>query len=75
MKIKVKYEVSSRQRSDSFKPEDLGFTENEWKELSYDQKQEALMEAAENDQPYWVVDTFEEIWNNFLSNASAIWRL
>lgn len=75
MKIKVKYEVSSRQRSESFKPEDLGFTENEWKELSYDQKQEALMEAAENDQPYWVVDTFEEIWNNFLSNASAIWRL
>jgi hypothetical protein len=61
MKIKVKYEVSSRQRSESFKPEDLGFTENEWKELSYDQKQEALMEAAENDQPYWVVDTFEEI--------------
>jgi hypothetical protein len=61
MKIKVKYEVSSSQRSDSFKPEDLGFTENEWKELSYDQKQEALMEAAENDQPYWVVDTFEEI--------------
>ena len=61
MKIKVKYEVSNRQRSDSFKPEDLGFTENEWKELSYDQKQEALMEAAENDQPYWVVDTFEEI--------------
>jgi hypothetical protein len=61
MKIKVKYEVSSRQRSDSFKPEDLGFTEDEWKQLSYDQKQEALMEAAENDQPYWVVDNFEEI--------------
>lgn len=60
MRIKVKYGVNSTSRSDSFKPEELGFTENEWKKLSYGEKQEALMEAVENDQPYWCVDSFDE---------------
>ena len=60
MKIKVKYQVNTRTRSDSFKPEDLGFTEKEWKLLSYDKKQEALMEAVENDNPYWVVGEITE---------------
>jgi hypothetical protein len=28
--------------------------------LSYDKKQEALMEAVENDNPYWVVGEITE---------------
>jgi hypothetical protein len=61
MKIKVKYQVNATSKQESFEPERLGFTEKEWKKLSYDQKQEALMDAVENDSPYWAVDNFEEI--------------
>lgn len=60
MKIKVKYEVSETSKHDSFNPEDLGFTEKEWKKLPYDKKVEALMDAVENDSPYWVVEKIDE---------------
>lgn len=59
MKIKVKYEVSESQRHHTWDLEDLGVTEEEWKEMSEDNKREILMDAIV-EQPYWAVDTFSE---------------
>jgi hypothetical protein len=60
VKIKVKYEVNERQRSETFSLEDLGYTEEQWKEMDEDKKREILMDAMV-EQPYWAVDRFEEI--------------
>ncbi len=60
MKIRVRYSASQSERHEIWTPEDLGFTEQEWKELPEDKKREALMTAAESEPPYWAVDSFEE---------------
>lgn len=56
MKIQVKYEASSTTNYESFDTEDyFGYTDEQWNELSEDEKNSLLMEAVENNQPYWMV--------------------
>ena len=59
MKIKVKYDVSATQRYESFDLEDLGVSEEKWNNMIDEEKRQLLMDAAETDQPYWVVSKFE----------------
>lgn len=60
MKITVKYGVSQSRTNATWDLEDLGLSVEEWNEMSKDKKEEILMEMMENDQPYWMVETFEE---------------
>ena len=59
MKIKVKYDVSSTAMRETYDLEDLGVTEDEWKEMNDDKKREILMDAVV-EQPYWMVDEYSE---------------
>ncbi len=63
MRISVKLEASENRSHHTFDLEDLGFTEQEWSEMSGTEKEEAINKAASDlpEQPYWCVDTFDEI--------------
>lgn len=57
MKIEVKYEASYTTKYETFDTkEQFGLTDDEWNELSEDEKNSLLMEAVENNQPYWMVE-------------------
>lgn len=62
MKISVKLEVSQLRSHATFDLEDLNLTKEEWDQLSYEAKQEAVKEAIYDlpDQPYWCLDSFKE---------------
>ena len=56
MKIEVKYEASSTTNYETFDTEDyFGYTDEQWNELSEDDRNSLLMEAVENNPPYWMV--------------------
>lgn len=61
-KIWIRLEVSQNNTSVSATPDDLGYTEEDWEKLSFAEKQDELQKYANelSDQPYWVVDKFEE---------------
>ena len=61
MTIKVKYEASETSISELFTLEDFNLTKEEWDQMSDDKKNELLMEMVENNQPYWVVESFTEM--------------
>lgn len=61
MKITVKYEVSQTRTDETWDLEEMGFTEDQWEEMDSEEKNEALMDMMENQQPYWMVDYFREI--------------
>lgn len=64
MKVEVKYEANETQRWETFDLEvDLGLSEEEWKEMSEDEKREILMDSI-TEQPYWMVDRFTEKQRN-----------
>lgn len=61
MKVKVKYEASETQRTDTFDVEqDFGLTIEQWNEMTDDSKRELLMDSVEHEPPYWAVEKFEE---------------
>lgn len=62
MKIYAKLEVSQNTSSETFDLEDLGVTEEEWENLSYNDKKELIAKAVLDlpDQPYWMLDNFSE---------------
>ncbi len=61
-KISIRMAVSQTTNHWDVAVEDLGFTEDEWTNLSEEAKKEALNEYVGDlpEQPYWVVDTFTE---------------
>lgn len=62
MKISVKLEVSENTGHKTFDLDDLDITEQKWNEMS-DSEKRSLIETAVFDlpeQPYWMVDSFEE---------------
>ena len=60
MKVKAKYEVSETSKTDTWDVEDLGYSPEEWSELSEDAKNKVLIDAIV-EQPYWCVASYEEI--------------
>lgn len=58
MKIIVKYEASQTETHYTWDLDDLGYTEEEWNNLSEDEQKEALEEGL-SDTPYWVATKIE----------------
>lgn len=60
--IKVNIEASQTQSSLSIDLDDLGINKSDWDEMSEDKKEEQIRNYVldMNDQPYWVLDKFEE---------------
>lgn len=62
MKLRVKCEPNEDSRSFTVDTTDLGYTDEEWNELSEEAKLEAIHEEIDGyEQPYWIVDKFSEI--------------
>jgi len=62
MKIKIKLEVSDDKRTEYVTIDDLGLTNEEWGNLSEEEKFSCIQGYCDSiEQPYWAVDTFEEI--------------
>ena len=63
MRISVKLDVSQNKGNHTFDLEDFDVTEKEWEELDDVQRREIIENAVFElpEQPYWMVDTFEEI--------------
>ena len=61
MKISVKLGASETTGNETFDLEDLGLTQEEWDLMSESEKHKVIKEVvfAQNNQPYWVVDSFE----------------
>lgn len=63
MKLKVKMTVSESGSSATIDVEnDMGYSINDWNTMSEDEQQTALQKYVDDDanQPYWVVENFEE---------------
>lgn len=63
MKIKVNLEASQTSNIWKFDLEELGYSEEEWRELKIDEKLKAVTDWVNDlpEQPYWVLDNFTEI--------------
>lgn len=61
-KIKAKLETSETAKSFTFNFHDLDVTKEEWEAMSDTEKHNVIQNAVFelNEQPYWVLDTFEE---------------
>ena len=62
MKISVKLGASETTGNETFDLEDLGLTQEEWDLMSESEKNIVIENAVfeQNDQPYWMVDSFNE---------------
>jgi len=62
MKIQITLEASETNTSRSVDIEDLGFTESEWELLPESEKKASIESYVMglSEQPYWVLDSFEE---------------
>ena len=62
MKIRVTYEASSTSNIEEFDTEDyFGYSDEEWNAMGEDERNQLLMEAVENNPPYWMVERVTEI--------------
>ncbi len=62
MKISVNLEVSQRTNHTTIDLDDLNLSQAEWEHMTESEKEEAVKEwiSEMNDQPYWMLDSFEE---------------
>ena len=70
MKITVKYDVSQHTRTDTYDVSDFGLSDEEWNDMSDDEKNIVLMDMVENDRPYWTVDSINEKDKIFLQSLT-----
>lgn len=63
MKIKVNLEASETTNYWKFDLEELNYSEEEWNNLSKEEKEEAIKEWVNDlsEQPYWCLDKWQEI--------------
>ena len=62
MKIRVNYEASSTSNIEEFDTEEyFGYSDEEWNAMGEDERNALLMEAVENNPPYWMVERVTEI--------------
>ena len=58
----VKLETSSTVSSETISLEDMNISEDEWEQLTDEEKESKLQECVDGlpEQPYWVIDTWQE---------------
>lgn len=62
MKIRVNYEASSTSNIEEFDTEEcFGYSDEEWNAMGEDERNQVLMEAVENNPPYWMVERVTKI--------------
>ena len=63
MKISVNLEPSEENGHQTFDLEDLELTEQQWNNLSDEERKDAIQNAVNNlhEHPYWVAVSFEEL--------------
>lgn len=63
MRIRVNLSVSESYSTWKFSLAELNYSEEEWKELSEDERREAIEEWVDGlpEQPYWTLDNFQEV--------------
>lgn len=61
MKIHVRFDPSEDVRYESFDLyDDLGVTEEEWNSMDEEERELLLMDAVEDNEPYWMVYRYDE---------------
>lgn len=61
VKIKLNLTVSEKDRHFTVTPSNLNLSQEEWDEMSEDEKEAALVEYVESiQQPYWDLESFAE---------------